>query len=142
MPSSVQSFGAGGSGAQFEWCISERIQKRAQRLGVVVLDAARFVKHDTAEHRWVESVQPIVVRDVDPSANVCAVAAHGHADADLRPFVCGLLRDGQRRQDQHRRFVCLRTASAHASCIRLLPRPVSAKIAARPRRIAQAVGAD
>ncbi|MCC6856845.1 MAG: hypothetical protein IT189_12405 [Microbacteriaceae bacterium] len=94
--------GRRGGGAQFKGCRTERLQQRAQGLGVVVLDAARLVQHHRAELAAIEAVQPVIVRHVDAGLDHFGAVAHLlDVHADVCAFVHGLLCHSQRRQDQH-----------------------------------------
>ena len=131
-----------GGCAQLELRQSERVEQHLQRLAVVMLDARRFIQHHAAEDRRVKPMQPVIVRDVDARPHFRSIAdvLNLHRQRGPSDTVCAATASGARINTGS--FVCRRTASAHASCIRDLPSPVSAKMAARPRRSAHAVSAD
>ena len=88
-------------GAELVWCQAECISQLLERLGVVVLDDARFVKHDTSKPAAIQLVQAVIVDDVHAGAYIVGLAAVRDAHANLGAFGHRLRCYGQRRQNQH-----------------------------------------
>ena len=99
MPSSVQSFGARVAVAQSLYGVDRNAS--VSRVNVfaswclMMLDSSST----TPPNAWRQTMQAVIVGDVDTVDDISLIGALFNADTDVLPFLGGLLRHGKRRQN-------------------------------------------